>query len=142
MAFVLAIALGTYRIVASTSSSRIEAHVGLFRLLMKGIFDPYVLWPFDKKLISCLVTCVSTCKKTRLYGTQIFKCKLESPQPHLKVWNSIGTGQKETLCSAVQLNEVLDLCLGPSIKITIIYFFLEIKCIAVLIFLSKYIFFL
>ena len=40
-----------YRIVASTSPSRIEAHAGLFRSLMKGIFDPYVLWPFDKKLI-------------------------------------------------------------------------------------------
>ena len=33
----------TYRIVASTSPSRIEAHAGLFRSLMKGIFDPYVL---------------------------------------------------------------------------------------------------
>jgi hypothetical protein len=32
-----------YRIVANASSSRFEAHVGLFRLLMKGIFDPYVL---------------------------------------------------------------------------------------------------
>ena len=40
-----------YRIVVSSSSSRIEAHAGLFRLLMKGIFDPYVLLPFDKKLI-------------------------------------------------------------------------------------------
>jgi hypothetical protein len=33
----------TYRIVANASPSRFEAHVGLFRLLMKGIFDPYVL---------------------------------------------------------------------------------------------------
>ena len=32
-----------YRIVASTSPSCIEAHAGLFRSLMKGIFDPYVL---------------------------------------------------------------------------------------------------
>ena len=32
-----------YRIVASTSPSRIEAHAGIFRSLMKGIFDPYVL---------------------------------------------------------------------------------------------------
>ena len=32
-----------YRIVASSSPSRIEAHAGLFRLLMKGIFNPYVL---------------------------------------------------------------------------------------------------
>ena len=29
-----------YRIVASSSPSRIEAHAGLLRLLMKGIFDP------------------------------------------------------------------------------------------------------
>ena len=32
-----------YRIVASASPSRFEANVGLFRSLMKGIFDPYVL---------------------------------------------------------------------------------------------------
>jgi hypothetical protein len=32
-----------YRIVANANKSRFEAHVGLFRLLMKGIFDPYVL---------------------------------------------------------------------------------------------------
>ena len=32
-----------YRIVASSSPSRIVAHAGLFRLLMKGILDPYVL---------------------------------------------------------------------------------------------------
>ena len=38
-----------YRIFASTSPSCIEAHAGLFRSLMKGIFDPYVLWPFVKQ---------------------------------------------------------------------------------------------
>ena len=31
-----------YREVASSNTSRLEAHVGFFRLLMKGIFDPYV----------------------------------------------------------------------------------------------------
>ena len=36
-------AIHIYRIVASTIPSRIEAHAGLFRSLMKGIFDPYVL---------------------------------------------------------------------------------------------------
>ena len=36
-----------YRKVASSNTS----HAGFFRLLMMGIFDPYVLWPFDKKLI-------------------------------------------------------------------------------------------
>ena len=35
-----------YNIVASASPSCIETHVGLFRLLMKGIIDP-----FDEKLI-------------------------------------------------------------------------------------------
>ena len=32
--------LSKYRIVASASPSYLEAHVGLFRLLMRGIFDP------------------------------------------------------------------------------------------------------
>ena len=34
------------------NTSHLEAHTGFFRLLIKGIFNPYVLWPFDKKLIS------------------------------------------------------------------------------------------
>ena len=38
--------------VASSNMSRLEAHAGFFRLLMKGIFNPYFLWPFHKKLIS------------------------------------------------------------------------------------------
>ena len=29
--------------------SRLETHVGFFRLLMKGIYDPYVLKPGQKK---------------------------------------------------------------------------------------------
>ena len=36
------------RKIASSNTSRLEAHVGFFRLLMKGIFGPYVLKPFDK----------------------------------------------------------------------------------------------
>ena len=44
-----------YRIVASASQSRFEAHIGLFRLLIKGIFDP-----FEKKFIFWLLTCIST----------------------------------------------------------------------------------
>ena len=32
-----------YRKVASSKTYRLEAHAGFFRLLMKGIFDPYVL---------------------------------------------------------------------------------------------------
>ena len=40
-----------YRKVASSNTSRLEAHAGFFRLLMKGIIDPYVLWLFDKKYV-------------------------------------------------------------------------------------------
>ena len=32
-----------YRKIASSNTSRLEAHAGFFRSLMKGIFDPYVL---------------------------------------------------------------------------------------------------
>ena len=32
----------SYRKVASSNTSCLEAHVGFFRLLMKGIFDSYV----------------------------------------------------------------------------------------------------
>ena len=48
-----------YRIVASRSTSRLVTCLGLFRLLMKGIFGPYVLWPLNKKLIFWIVTRVS-----------------------------------------------------------------------------------
>ena len=37
------IKMDTIYIVGNASPSQFEAHVGLFRLLMKGIFDPYVL---------------------------------------------------------------------------------------------------
>ena len=47
-------------IVASRSTSRLVTCLGLFRLLMKRIFGPYVLWPFDKNLIFQLVTRIST----------------------------------------------------------------------------------
>ena len=41
----------TYSKIASSNTFRLEAHVGLFRLLMKGILDTYLVWHFDKKLI-------------------------------------------------------------------------------------------
>ena len=42
----------TYRKVVSSNTSRLDAHAGFFRLLVKGIFNPYVLRPYDKKLFS------------------------------------------------------------------------------------------
>jgi hypothetical protein len=38
--------------VVSPNTSHLEAHAGFFRLLVKGIFNPYELQPFYKKLIS------------------------------------------------------------------------------------------
>ena len=58
-----------YRKVASSNTSCLEAHAGFFRLLMKGIFNPYVLWPFDRKLIFKLVTYVRTRNYTVLKVT-------------------------------------------------------------------------
>ena len=48
------------RIIAISNKSHLEAHSGIYRLLMKGILDAYVLRPFDKKLIYELVTRVNT----------------------------------------------------------------------------------
>ena len=41
--FLIEVSVLAYRKVASTCPSRFEAHVNLFRLLMQGIFDGYVL---------------------------------------------------------------------------------------------------
>ena len=51
--------------VTSRSTSRLVARPRIFRLFMKGKFDPYVLWPLSKspKLNSRPVYC------PRLYGT-------------------------------------------------------------------------
>ena len=37
------VGINRYREVASSNTSRLEAHAGFFRMLMKGIFNPYVL---------------------------------------------------------------------------------------------------
>ena len=42
----------TVKLRVLNNTSCLEAHAGFFRLLMKEILDPYVLGPFDKKLIS------------------------------------------------------------------------------------------
>ena len=46
------------------NTSHVEAHAGFFRCLMKGIFDPFVSWPSDKKLISYTMMRVSSCYYT------------------------------------------------------------------------------
>ena len=45
----------TYRKVASSSMSWLVAHLRIFRMLMKGKFDAYVLWPLAKKFQNWIV---------------------------------------------------------------------------------------
>ena len=52
------------RKVASTSPSHFEAHAGLFRLLMKWIFDAYVLDLLGKTFIFELLMCIRTHEST------------------------------------------------------------------------------
>ena len=59
--YIMIIKQREYRKVVSSNTSRLKAHAGLIEdCLLKGIFYPYVLWPFDKKLISYLVKRVRT----------------------------------------------------------------------------------
>ena len=39
----VSVLISIYRKVTSSDTSHLEAHAGFFRLLMNGIFDPYVL---------------------------------------------------------------------------------------------------
>lgn len=41
--------------VTCSNISHLEANVGIHRLLIKGMLDAYVLWPFEKKFIFELV---------------------------------------------------------------------------------------
>ena len=46
--------------ISKITNEKKDKASGIYRFLMKGIFDAYVLWPFDKKLISWLVTHIRT----------------------------------------------------------------------------------
>ena len=62
--------LDTVYVVASISLSCFEAYAGLFRLIVKGIFDAYVLWAFDENFIFELVMqweLVRISENSRLY---------------------------------------------------------------------------
>ena len=47
-----------YRKVASSSISRLVAHLMIFRRLLKGKFDAYVVWPLAKKFQNSAQRCV------------------------------------------------------------------------------------
>ena len=65
-----------HRNVASSNTFCLEAHAGFFRLLKKRILDPYVQWPFNKKLNSWFVTRVRTCDYTVLFEQTPLNCSL------------------------------------------------------------------
>ena len=44
-----------YHKVSSWSTSRLVAHLTIFRLFMKGKFDAYVLWPLTKRVQNWIV---------------------------------------------------------------------------------------
>ena len=48
--------------------SPLKPHPGFYRLLIKMIFDAYVLWPYGKKIIFELVTHVRTRDSTVGYN--------------------------------------------------------------------------
>ena len=54
-------------VVASSNTSHLAPHPGFYRLLMKGIFDAYVLWHLGEKFIFELGS--NTSYNSRLYGT-------------------------------------------------------------------------
>ena len=58
----------SYRKVASSSLSRLVARFQIFRRLMKGIFDPYVLWPLAKKFQTWIVDRSNSCDFTVFKG--------------------------------------------------------------------------
>ena len=92
--------------------SRLEAHVGFFRLLLKGIFSPYVLWPFDKKLIFELVMRIRTRNYTvYIMSTTIVsidQISLRTFQPFLDEKNRKATRPAKKLCQhAIWLTLIL-----------------------------------
>ena len=50
--------------IVSSNMSHLQADVGIYRLLMKRIFNAYVLWPIGKKLIFELVIRFRICDYT------------------------------------------------------------------------------
>ena len=54
--------------MGSSNTSYLVTHLGIYRLLMKGIRDAYVPWPFDKKFIFALLMHVNTCDHTFIHS--------------------------------------------------------------------------
>ena len=77
-----------YRKVASSSLSRIVAHFQIFRSLMKGKFDAYVLWPLAKKFQNWIVDRSTALNFTVHVLAKILKKNwLTSPSVSLRLQN-------------------------------------------------------
>ena len=81
-------------------------------MLMKRIFDPYVLWPFDKKLI---VTQVRTCNYTVVYVYyELYLCLKIPLSLSFKSWNwkshtfAIGISQLTILIWTVPFQNLME----------------------------------
>ena len=108
----------TYRKIASSNTSCLEAHIGFFRLLMKGIFG--VLWPFHKKLTFQLVTRIRTRVHTVCYVStpQLQSCyspyTLWLLQPSAASWCtlapcSVGSPRYSTLQTGTLLGRIWEM---------------------------------
>ena len=62
----------TYSRVASSNTSCFKPHPGFYRLLMKAIFDAYVLWPFDNFFVTPINTRDFT---VSIYGFSYVDCR-------------------------------------------------------------------
>ena len=127
----------TKSIQVSTVKSRVltsplEAHAGIFRLLMKGILDAYILWPFDKKFIFELVMRVNT----RYFTVCVYLCKNVALCIVLCVINH----KKLCFYSVFLHNYVVVLCTLSSYTISLQLTWLPCNFCAKCLILSPYIF--
>ena len=76
-----------YYKVASSSLSRLVAHFQIFRRLMKGKFNAYVLWPLAKKFQNWIVDRSTACDFT------VDVLKLQAvDQSTIQFWNFMAKG--------------------------------------------------
>ena len=87
--WICTLVLFAYRKVASSRLSRLVAHPRIFRRLMKGKFDPYVLWPLAKKFQNWINSRPFYCSRLNTVCAPAWKL-FSSAQLSLKIfsWNS------------------------------------------------------
>ena len=71
-----------YHKAAKRSTSCLVAHPGIFRLLMKGKFEVYFLWPFGEKLMFEIVA-QSTIRNSMVLFLKVFITRSNGPLIYL-----------------------------------------------------------